>query len=111
MNPIEMSKEVMAAISYTYGLASYSTPELRSLFDDWLGEIEHMVVDVIHTQKKADPNQIGARLNLQPDSVLFILSKLAREGKINLQASGNGLTVQHDPKRDTGKIQLLRKKQ
>lgn len=99
----------MAAISTTYELASYSTPELRSLFDDWLSEIEHLVVDFVNTRKKADPEQIGARLNLQPESVLFILSKLAREGKITLQASGNGFTVRKDT--DKGKIQLLRKKQ
>jgi len=99
----------MAAISYTYELASYSTPELRSLFDDWLGEIEHMVIDVVHTQKKADPDQIGARLNLQPNSVIFILSKLAREGKINMQASGNGFAARKD--KGKGKIQQLRKGQ
>lgn len=99
----------MAAISYTYELASYSTPELRSLFDDWLGEIEHMVIDVVHTQKKADPDQIGARLNLQSNSVIFILSKLAREGKINMQASGNGFAARTD--KGKGKIQQLRKRQ
>jgi len=106
-----MSKEVMAAISYTHELASasYSTPELRSLFHDWLSEIEDLVVDVVNRQKKADPEQIGARLNLQADSVLFILSKLAREGKITLQASGNGLGVRQKSK--NGKIRQLRKRQ
>ncbi|MCF6188315.1 MAG: hypothetical protein L3J49_12690 [Desulfobulbaceae bacterium] len=109
MNPIEMSKEVMAAISYTYELASYSTPELRSLFDDWLSEIEQLLVDFVNTQKKSDPEQISARFNLQPGSVIFILSKLAREGKISMQASGNDVAVRKD--KDKGKIQLLRKKQ
>ena len=108
-----MSKEVMAAISHTYGLASYSTPELRSLFDDWLGEIEHMVMELVHTMKTADPDQIAARLNIQPDSVLFILGKLAREGKVSLQeaSSENGRIARHTGAREKGKIALLRKKQ
>ncbi len=107
-----MSKEVMAAISHTYGLASYSTPELRSLFDDWLGEIEHMVTELVHTMKTTDPDQIAARLNIQPDSVLFILGKLAREGKVSLQASSeNERIARHTGAREKGKIALLRKKQ
>lgn len=89
MNPIEMSKEVLAAISHTYELATYSTPELRSLFNDWLGEIERLVVDFIIHQKKADPDEIAARLNLNRDSAIFIVSKLTREGKVTMQASGN----------------------
>ena len=85
-----MSKEVIAAISHTYELASYSTSELRSLFDDWLSAIEQLVVDFVNRQKKADPDEIAAHLNLQRTCVIFVLSKLAREGKITMQASGNG---------------------
>jgi hypothetical protein len=36
----EMSKEVISVINHSYELATYSTPELRRLFADWLGEIE-----------------------------------------------------------------------
>ena len=90
MNPLEMSKEVIAAISHTYELASYSTSELRNLFDDWLSAIEQLVVDFVNRQKKADPDKIAAHLNLKRTSAIFVLSKLAREGKITMQASGNG---------------------
>jgi len=85
-----MSKEVIAAISHTYELASYSTSELRNLFDDWLSAIEQLVVDFVNRQKKADPDKIAAHLNLKRTSAIFVLSKLAREGKITMQASGNG---------------------
>ena len=85
-----MSKEVLAAISHTHELASYSTPELRSLFNDWLGEIERLVVQYVNQQKKADPDEIAAHFNLKRDSVIFILGKLTCEGKITMQASGNG---------------------
>lgn len=90
MNPLEMSKEVIAAISRTYELASYSTSELRSLFDDWLADIERLVVEFVNQCKKADPYEIARHLNLQRTSAIFVLSKLAREGKITMQASGTG---------------------
>ncbi len=95
-----MSKEVLTAISHTYELASYSTPELRNLFNDWLGEIERIIVDFVIQQKKADPDEIASHLNLERDSVIFIVSKLTREGKITMQASGNG----------SSKIRLLKEK-
>jgi len=85
-----MSKEVITAISHTYDLASYSTAELRSLFDDWLRAIEQLVINFVNQRKKADPDEIATHLNLQRTSVIFVLSKLAREGSIAMQASGNG---------------------
>jgi hypothetical protein len=93
VNPIEMSKEVLAAISHTYELASYSTPELRSLFDDWLGEIERLVGQYINDRRKADPQEIASRFKLRQDSVIFIMSKLAREGKITMQATATSSKI------------------
>ncbi|MCG2775758.1 MAG: winged helix-turn-helix domain-containing protein [Desulfobacterales bacterium] len=88
MNPIEMSKEVLSAISHSYELATYSTPELRGLFNDWLGEIEREVLEFLKEKNRVDPNEVAQQLKLKRESVIFILSKLAREGKINMQASG-----------------------
>lgn len=51
MNPVEMSKEVISAVSHSYELATYSTPELRGLFNDWMSEIEKEIV-VFLTEKK-----------------------------------------------------------
>ena len=83
-----MSKEVLSAISHTYELATYSTPELRGLFNDWLGEIEQEALDFLKGRNEVDPNEVAQRLKLKRDSVIFILSKLAREGKVDMQASG-----------------------
>lgn len=89
MNPVEMSKEVISAISHSYELATYSTPELRGLFNDWLGAIEREVIEFLADRNKVDPDEVAGHFRLERESVIFILSKLAREGKINLQASGN----------------------
>jgi hypothetical protein len=96
-----MSKEVLAAISRTYELATYSTPELRSLFNDWLTEIEQLMIDFINERRQADPAKIADHFHLQRGSVIFILSKLATEGKIDMQASGS--------EQRNSKIHLLRK--
>lgn len=89
MNPVEMSKEVISAISHSYELATYSTPELRGLFNDWLGEIEREIMEFLADRNTVDPDEVAQHFRLERGSVIFILSKLAREGKINIQASGN----------------------
>lgn len=89
MNPVEMSKEVISAISHSYELATYSTPELRGLFNDWLGEIEREILEFLSDRNRADPDEVAGNFKLERESAIFILSKLAREGKINIQASGS----------------------
>mgnify|MGYP002630925117 CR=1 FL=1 len=82
-----MSKEVLSAISRSYELATYSTPELRGLFNDWLGEIEQEALNFLKGRNKVDPDEVAQQLKLKRDSVIFILSKLAREGKVDMEAS------------------------
>ena len=84
-----MSKEVITAISHSFELATYSTPELRGLFNDWLGEIEKETIEFLSDRNRANPEEVAHHLNLKLQSVIFILSKLVREGKISMQASGN----------------------
>lgn len=88
MNPTEMSKEVLSAVSQSYELATYSTPELRGLFNDWIDSIEQEMRGFLKGHKKVDPDEIAGHLRLTRESVIFILGKLAREGKIKMQASG-----------------------
>ncbi|HDH04141.1 MAG TPA: hypothetical protein ENH01_00280 [Nitrospirae bacterium] len=84
-----MSKEVISAISHSYELATYSTPELRGIFNDWLSEIEKEVIEFLKDKDRVDYDEIARQFRLKHESIIFILGKLAGEGKINMQASGN----------------------
>lgn len=88
MNPTEMSKEVLSAVSQSYELATYSTPELRGLFNDWVNSIEQEILGLLKGHRKVDPDEIARHFRLTRESVIFILGKLAREGKIKMRASG-----------------------
>lgn len=76
-----MSKEVISAISHSYELATYSTPELRGLFNDWLGEIEREIMEFLADRNTVDPDEVAQHFRLERGSVIFILSKLARKEK------------------------------
>lgn len=79
-----MSKEVLSAISHSYELATYSTTELSRLFDDWLCEIEKEALVFLKGRSTADPEMIAHHFRIERESAQFILDKLAREGRIDL---------------------------
>jgi len=87
VNPTEMSKEVLSAVSQSYELATYSTPELRGLFNDWVGAIEREILGYIKEKRKVNPDEIAEHFRLERGSIIFMLGKLARENKIKMQAS------------------------
>ena len=82
-----MSKEVLAAISHSYELSSYAPPEVQNLFDDRLTEIECLITAFVNRKNQVDPDEVAREFKLKRDSVFFIISKLAREGKITMQAT------------------------
>ena len=100
MSPVDVSKEVLTAISRTYALASYATPELKTLFNDWLLEIERLVTDFVREHRRVDPGEVARHFKLQRDSVIFILSKLTREGRISMQIRDN----------ESGKVRPIKRK-
>jgi hypothetical protein len=82
-----MSKEVLSAVSHSYELATYSTPELRGLFSDWVQAIEIEIVDFLKGREQVDPDEVARHFRLTRESAIFVLGKMAREGKITMQAS------------------------
>lgn len=94
-----MSKEVLTAINHSYELASYATPELRSLFNDWLGEIELRVINFVSRRNRVDPQELAAHFKLTAESIIFVLGKLAHEGKITMETKGKA----------TGNLHLLKR--
>jgi hypothetical protein len=83
-----MSREVLAALTPVYELATYSPPEIRGLFTDWMGEIEREIAAYIKGRGVADPDEVAARFRLQRESVVSILGKLA--GKPDCAAAARG---------------------
>lgn len=72
-----MSREVLAALTPAYELATYSPPEIRGLFADWMGEIEREIAAFVKGRGCADPDEVAARFRLQRASVVSILDRLA----------------------------------
>ncbi len=84
--PWDMYKKMMGNIGKASDLAAYATPELRTLFEEWLEQINDEVVAFIKTEGNADPATLAEKFKISKESMHYILGKLAQSGKINIKA-------------------------
>ena len=84
-----MSREVLAALTPVYELATYSPPEIRGLFTDWMGEIEREIAAYVKDRGVADPDELAKRFRLRRDSVVSILGRLNGKSKSAAVAPGD----------------------
>ncbi len=68
-----------------FGYEFDAPPEIRRLFEEWLGQIEDEILDYTNKAKKIDAEEIAKHFKLSKESVIYILTRLAKKGKINFQ--------------------------
>ncbi len=84
--PWDMCRLMMGAVGRANDLASYATPELRQIFEEWLGQIEGEILAAIKEKGESDVDSLVRRFKLSAESVQFVLFRLARQGKVDLSA-------------------------
>lgn len=83
--PWDMCKKMMSNMSEGFEIAKYATPELRSMFEDWLQQIQDEISKYIEETNSTDNEKIAEHFKISNESVNFILTKLAKIGKIKLK--------------------------
>jgi hypothetical protein len=84
--PWDMCKKMMSTMSKTSELATFATPEVRELFEEWAAQIEEEILNFVKESKIYDTEKIAEHFKLSRNSVTFFLTRLANKGKINLNA-------------------------
>jgi hypothetical protein len=84
--PWDMCKKMMSSISKTSELATFATPEVRQLFEEWAAQIEEEILNYIKESKINEIDKIAEHLKLSRESITYFLTRLAGKGKINLKA-------------------------
>ena len=81
---MSLAQKVTGSVAETSTLATYATPEVRGLFEEWAKAVEEEILAFLKEKGKATPSDIGAKLNISEESTLFFIGKMAREGKLSL---------------------------
>jgi DNA-binding CsgD family transcriptional regulator len=84
--PWDMCKKMMSSMNKTSELATFATPEVRQLFEEWATQIEEEIMDYIKESKTDETEKIAEHFKLSQNSVTYFLTRLATKGKINLKA-------------------------
>jgi hypothetical protein len=63
-------------------LESLANPEIRSLFIDWMEELEGEVLAFIRETRQPRPENLTDRFRISKQGAEFLLGKLKQEGKI-----------------------------
>ncbi len=90
-NPMAMCQAMLTSVSKAAEMAAYATPEVRTLFEEWAQSVEAEILTALKARGQVDLNQLGAQLKVSPESTLYFLGKLVREGKATIsgiQATG-----------------------
>jgi hypothetical protein len=80
----KMGDRMTGAIKETLTGASYATPELTALFEEWVKEVELEVIAFLKEKGTASAAEIAGKMTISEDSVLYLVGKMARERKIKL---------------------------
>ncbi len=63
-------------------IESLSNPEIRSLFIDWMEELEKEILEFYKKGKKDAPDELAGQFKISRKSADFLIKKMKQEGKI-----------------------------
>jgi predicted transcriptional regulator len=91
-NPMEMCKNMISSVAKASEMAFYATPEIRSMFEEWLESIKNEIFEYISTEKEINPKEIANKFNISESAVNYFLNLLAATGKIKATFDANDST-------------------
>jgi hypothetical protein len=83
-NPMHMCGKMMSSISRNSEIATFATPEVRQLFEDWVQQVDDEILNLINDNASISPEEIAGKLKISKNSAIYFLSRLAQKGKIDL---------------------------
>ncbi|OGP87402.1 MAG: hypothetical protein A2156_03980 [Deltaproteobacteria bacterium RBG_16_48_10] len=81
---MQMGQQMAGAITESASMASFATPEVRGLFEEWSRTVEEEIVGLLKNKGTSDPSEIAAKLKISEESALFFIGKMAREKKVKI---------------------------
>ena len=81
---MQMCEQMTGTVIEIGRLAGFASPELRGLFEEWVKALEGEVIGFLKGRGGCPPADLAAQLKLSEESVLFLIGKLVREGKLKI---------------------------
>jgi hypothetical protein len=82
VDPTHMCQALVDKVTRSRQLMAVTDPEILTLFEDWLEELEEEVISWVKKSQSLDPAALAQQLGLSLPGATFFLTKLTREGKL-----------------------------
>jgi len=87
--PIQMCKDMMSSVKKTASMAAFATPELQTLFGEWLEGKEKDALKTVAGTGSHDLASVAKALKLTTESTAYLLARLATAEKLTLGVKAN----------------------
>ena len=81
---MQMCQQMAGAVTESASMASFATPEVRGLFEEWVKAVEEEIIGLLKEKRSAEPSEIATKLKISEESALFFIGKMARERKLKI---------------------------
>jgi hypothetical protein len=81
---MQMCEQMTGTVIEIGRLAGFASPELRGLFEEWVKALEIELIDFLQGKGSCPPADLVVQLKLSEESILFLIGKLVREGKLKI---------------------------
>jgi len=81
VDPANVCKGLMEKLVRSEQLKTVAHPEILSLFEDWLEELEKEVLLLSQKTNRLSPDAIATELGLSSAGANFLIAKLRKDGK------------------------------
>jgi hypothetical protein len=81
---MQMCEQMTGTVIEIGRLAGFASPELRGLFEEWVKALEAEIIDFLKDKGSSLPTDLAGHLKLSEESILFLIGKLVREGKLKI---------------------------
>jgi len=84
-NPMDMCKKMMAGMGQNRQADQFATAEMQTLFEEWARQMDAEVLALIDSGKEMAVDAMATQLKISSESLIYFLTRLARQGKIDLK--------------------------
>lgn len=84
-NPMEMGKTMMSAVARVSEMSFYATPEIRSMFEEWLASVEDEIFEFVREENEVNPDNVAKHFKISKSAAEFFLNHLAASGRIKAE--------------------------
>jgi hypothetical protein len=88
-NPMDMCREMMSGAASSGNASSAVTPEISALFSEWKQQLEGELLSAIQEKSLRTVDELASHLKLSRESVIYFLTALAQQDRIQLEVSAD----------------------